>query len=207
MAKRKLKTSQQVKTEQENREKNDELDSNKTLKSERDTDLMELKDGKFMTTVGLQTYLQPKFSLCNMCPAAPRNQGDCEEYIHDSECTIEKNISIVIFKTFADMGITDEDRLIVDEYIQMHLNAVKVDLLNSYMNDNRLFDDNINEKMMYLSEKKTLMKFRVDFSKSKIQLLKELRATRKERERSVSLSKNKIQQKNFFEIIEDVDEE
>lgn len=199
MSKRKLKQSK-ILMEDWDKMKDDE---EKKMEEYKNTDIVKVVDGRFVSTVNFQTYLKPIYGKCNMCPAAEANGGDCEAYKKDAECSIEKDVFTLIMRNFAEDGITDRDRFTVYPYIQMIFKMMRLEILENNMDDRRFFSRDFDEKMAYVKDKKLITNLSTDVVKVYLKLAKELKSTKKEREMNTRKFQGGEASKTFDVLIEE----
>ncbi len=138
--------------------------------------------GKYLRQMDLGTFIEPRYALCNTCPFAPKNSGQCEDFKKNADCVIERTYFDVIMQSMAEQGVTDEDRLIVFPLAQqlLRLNRLYALELNVDLRGLYSFDAETG-KNPTLDIYKELIRMIDSNEKGFIQKLKELLSTRKER--------------------------
>lgn len=160
------------------------------------------KSGKYLTQVGLDLFLTPKYAYCDSCVFAPANGGDCDEYIDGADCEIERNMFALLIQSLADDGVTQKDRLVVYGLAQDLFRMRRLNGIENELDWRKFYSDVPATKEGFLEELEIVMKMVTNNSKSYMQKLKELLGTRKEREARAKRGGKTID--NSFEFVMDL---
>ena len=167
---------------------NEDIDKSKVGEeksmSEYDGEAYYLKgiNNKYLHRMDLGVFMQPKYALCNTCPFAPKNGGECDDFIKGADCIIERTFFDVLMQTMAEQGVTDEDRLLVFPMAQKLLRLNRLYALELNVDLRSLYDvDMETGKNHTLDIYKEIIRMIDGTEKGYIQILKELLSTRKER--------------------------
>ncbi len=157
-------------------------------------------NGKYLHEMDLGTFIAPRYADCNTCPFAPKNGGKCQEYIEDADCSIERTFFDVLMQSMAEHDVDDMDRLVVFPLAQKLFRLNRLYALESEVDLRELYDFNENDKNTTMELYVAIIKLVSDQEKGYVQLLKELRATRKERTSGRQVKKEKSLQSIFNEF-------
>jgi len=138
-------------------------------------------NGKYLHEIDLGTFIAPRYALCNTCPFAPKNGGKCEEFMEDADCSIERTFFDVLIQSLAEHDVDDMDRLVVFPLAQKLFRLNRLYALESEIDLRDVYYFNNNDKNTTMELYVAILKLVSDQEKGYAQLLKELRATRKER--------------------------
>lgn len=139
-------------------------------------------NGKYLHKMDLGTFIAPKYALCNTCPFAPKNGGQCEDYKDNADCIVERAYYDIFMQSMAEQGVTDEDRLIIYPLQQQFFRLNRLYALELGVDLRAIYDfDPETGKNPTLDVYKELLRMIESNEKGMIQKLKELLATRKER--------------------------
>lgn len=162
--------------------------------------------GKYLQRMDLGLFIAPKYARCNTCPFAPRNGGECEEYVEDADCSIERTFFDLLVKSIAEHGIDDMDRLIIFPLAQQlfRLNRLYALELEINLADLYTFDEFGNNNTLDIYKEVTRMIS--DNEKGYMQKLKELVATRKERAINQGRTKRNKSEQTLSDLFANLDE-
>ena len=139
-------------------------------------------NGKYLHQMDLGVFLAPRYALCNTCPFAPKNEGQCEDYKENGDCIIERTFFDVLMQSMAEQGVTDEDRLIIFPLAQQLFRLNRLYALELAVDLRSLYEvDAETGKNYTLDIYKEMIRMIESNEKGYLQKLKELLSTRKER--------------------------
>ncbi len=161
--------------------------------------------GRVLDILDIGTFIKPKFAQCNICPFAPVNGGECNEYVENADCQIERDMFDVIMSTLADNEISDIDKMTVFPFIQSFFRLFRLYSLESNIDMTGIFSDNPIEVKQTISQLKDFFSITKSVEDIYLKFLKELNMTMKER---IMNSRRKKEISNqFVEFFAIVDEE
>ena len=138
-------------------------------------------NNKYLHKIDLGVFIKPKYMSCNTCPFAPKNGGECEDFLEDSDCIIERTFFDVLMQSMAEHEITDMDRIIVFPLAQQLFRVNRLYALEQGIDLRYIYDFDDTGKNPTLEIYKELLKMIESNEKGLIQKMKELMATKKER--------------------------
>ena len=161
--------------------------------------------GRYIARLDVGNFIAPVYAKCNSCPFAPANGGDCDVYEPDADCIIERSFFDVLIATIADQGIDDLDRLVVYQTAQQLIRLRRLYALENELDLRQIFVQNEHTGKNYTADLwEKILKLIDSNEKGFMQKLKELLATRKEREKG---TKKKTNTQSFLDVLKTLEAE